>query len=73
VTPLMARPYTDPAHAYNVVMTAEGAHDSSTPDCLLGIALQTATDCPHAPIALQRCESDEHAVQGDELPDTPVQ
>jgi hypothetical protein len=60
---LMALPHTDPAHAYNGVMTADSANDSSTPDRLLGIALQTATDCPDTPIALQRWESDGGAVK----------
>ena len=36
MTLLMAPPYTDPAHAYNVVMTAASANDSSTPDQPLG-------------------------------------
>lgn len=60
---LMAPPYTDPIHAHNVVTTADSANDSSTPDRLLGIAVQTATDCPRAPIALQRWESDGGAVR----------
>jgi hypothetical protein len=59
----MAPPDTDPTHAYNEVMTAASANDSSTPDRRLGVALQTATDCPQAPIALQRWESDGGAVQ----------
>ena len=36
MTPLMAPPYTDPAHAHNAVMTAASANDSSTPDQPLG-------------------------------------
>ena len=61
MTPLMARPYTDPA--YNVVMTTTSANDSSTPDQPLGNEMQGATGPPHAPIALQRWESDGGAVQ----------
>ena len=63
MTPLMAPPYTDPTHAHNVVMTAASANDSSTPDQLLGSGMQGATDPPHAPIALQRWESDGGALQ----------
>jgi hypothetical protein len=59
---LMTPPHTDPAHAYNVVMTTDSANDPSTFDRLMGIALQTATDCPHAPIAPQRWGSDGGAV-----------
>lgn len=55
---LVVPPYTDAIHAYNVVMTAASALDSSTPDQLLGIASQSAADRPHAPIALHRWESD---------------
>ena len=33
---LMATPYADTAHAYNVVLTAASANDSSTPDQPLG-------------------------------------
>ena len=61
-TLLVVPPYTDATHAYNVVMTAASANDSSTPDQLLGIAMQSAKDRPHAPIALQRWESDGGAV-----------
>ena len=60
---LMAPPYTDPTHAHNVVMTAASANDSSTPDQPLGNGMRGATDPPHAPIALQRWESDGGAVQ----------
>ena len=60
---LMATPYTDPAHAYNVVMTAGSANDSSTPDQPPGHGLHGATDASQAPIALQRWESDGGAVQ----------
>jgi hypothetical protein len=52
LTLLVVPPYTDATHAYNVVMTAASALDSSTPDQLLGIAMQGATDPPHAPTAL---------------------
>jgi hypothetical protein len=58
LTLLVVPPYTDATHAYNVVMTAASALDSSTPDQLLGIASQSATDRPHAPITLHRWESD---------------
>ncbi len=57
LTLLVVPPYTDANHAYNVVMTATSANDSSTPDQLLGIAAQSAT-APLAPIALHRWESD---------------
>ena len=60
---LMATPYADTAHAYNVVLTAGGANDSSTPDQPLGNGMPGATDPSHAPIALQRWESDGGAVQ----------
>jgi hypothetical protein len=63
VTLLMAPPYTDPTHAHNVVMTAASANDSSTPDQPLGNGMRGATDPSHAPIALQRWESDGGAVQ----------
>jgi hypothetical protein len=54
--------YTDATHAYNVVMTAASALDSSTPDQLLGNRTQGPTDPPHAAIALHRWESDGGAV-----------
>ena len=61
---LMATPYTDTAHAYNVVLTAGSANDSSTPDQPSGHGLHGAMDAPQAaPIALQRWESDGGAVQ----------
>src|SRR5215208_8028203 len=70
---LMTAPYTGPAQAYNVVMTTDSANDSSTPDRLMGIALQTAADCLRAPIALQRWESDKGAqCYGMNSPGTPV-
>ena len=60
---LMATPYTDPAHAHNVVLTAASANDSSTPDQPPGHGLHGAVDASQAPIALQRWESDGGAVQ----------
>ena len=60
--PLMTPPHTDPAQAYNVVMTTDNANDPSTPDRLMGIALQTAADVLRAPITPQRWESDKGAV-----------
>jgi hypothetical protein len=60
---LMATPYADTAHAYNVVVTAGSANDSSTPDQRPGHGLHGAMDAPQAPIALQRWESDGGAVQ----------
>jgi hypothetical protein len=62
LTLLVVPPYTEATHAYNVVMTAAGALDSSTPEQLLGIGMQSATDRQPAPIALQRWESDGGAV-----------
>lgn len=62
LTLLVVPPYTEATHAYNVVMTAAGALDSSTPDQLLGTGMQSATDRQLAPIALQRWESDGGAV-----------
>jgi hypothetical protein len=59
----MAPPYDEVAHAYNVVMTAASANDSSTPDQLPGHGQLGALDAPQAPIALQRWESDGGAVQ----------
>ena len=60
----MAPPYTDPAHAYNVVVTAASANDSSTPDQPLGNGhAQVQRTRRSAPIALQRWESDGGAVQ----------
>jgi hypothetical protein len=58
LTLLVVPPYTDATHAYNMVMTAASALDSSTPDQLLGKDVQSANDRPYAPIALQRWESD---------------
>ena len=46
---LMATPYTDTAHAYNVVLTAGSANDSSTPDQPPGHGLHGATDAPQPP------------------------
>jgi hypothetical protein len=63
LTLLVVPPYTDATHAYDVVMTAASALDSSTPDQLLGNRTQGPTDPLHAPIALQRWESDGGAVQ----------
>jgi hypothetical protein len=62
LTLLVVPPYTEATHAYNVVMTAASALDSSTPDQLLGVAMRGPTDPTHAPIALQRWESDGGAV-----------
>jgi hypothetical protein len=62
LTLLVVPPYTDATHAYDVVMTAASALDSSTPDQLLGIAMHGATDPTYPPIALQRWESDGGAV-----------
>jgi hypothetical protein len=58
LTLLVVPPYTEATHAYSMVMTAASALDSSTPDQLLGDGMQGATDRLHAPIALQRWESD---------------
>ncbi len=54
---LVIPPYTEPTHAYNVVITAARVNDASTPDQLLGITRRT-DDRLLAPIALQRWESD---------------
>jgi hypothetical protein len=62
LTLLVIPPYTDATHAYNAVITAASALDSSTPDQLLGIGMLRATDRQPAPIALQRWESDGGAV-----------
>jgi uncharacterized protein DUF5994 len=58
LTLLVVPPYTDATHAYNVVMTAASALDSSTPEQLLASASQRATERPHASIALQRWVSE---------------
>ena len=63
MTTLMAPPYTDATHEHNVVMTTASGNDSSTPDQPLGNGMRGATDPSHAPIALQRWESDGGAVQ----------
>ena len=63
LTLLVVPPYTDAVHAYNVVMTAANANDSSTPDQLLGIGMQSAKDRPHVAIALERWESDGGALR----------
>jgi hypothetical protein len=63
LTLLVVPPYTEATHAYNVVMTAASALDSSTPDQLLGNRTQGPTDLLHTPIALQRWESDGGTVQ----------
>jgi hypothetical protein len=62
LTLLVVPPYTDATHAYNVVMTAASALDSSTPDQLLGNRTHGPIDPPNAAIALQRWESDGGAV-----------
>ena len=46
---LMATPYADTAHAYNVVLTAASANDSSTPDQPPGHGLHGAMDAPQRP------------------------
>jgi Family of unknown function (DUF5994) len=58
---LVVPPYTEPTHAYNMVMTAASVNDASTPDQLLGITRRT-DDRLLSPIALQRWESDGGAV-----------
>ena len=63
MTPLMATPYADPAHAHNVVLTAASANDSSTPDQPPGNGCTVQWTRRSAPIALQRWESDGGAVQ----------
>jgi hypothetical protein len=60
---LMATPYADTAHAYNVVVTAGSANDSSTPISDPATGCTGAMDAPQAPIALQRWESDGGAAQ----------
>jgi hypothetical protein len=60
---LVIPPHTDATHAYTAVTTAANADDSSTPNQLLGIGVQSAKDRPHAPIALQRWESDGGTLQ----------
>ena len=62
LTLLVVPPYTEATHAYNVVMTAASALDSSTPGQLLGSAMHGSTDRQLVPIALQRWESDGGAV-----------
>jgi hypothetical protein len=62
---LVVPPYTEPAHAYNVVTTAASVDDASTPDQLLGIT-RRPDDRLLSPIALERWESD-----GGALPPTP--
>ena len=59
---LVVPPYTEPTHAYNVVMTAASVNDASTPDQLLGIGTRRADDRLLSPVALQRWESDGGAV-----------
>lgn len=54
---LVVPPYTEPTHAYNVVMTAASVNDASTPDQLLGIT-HRADDRVLSPIALERWEAD---------------
>jgi hypothetical protein len=63
VTLLMTAPYTGPAYAHNVVMSAGSANDSSTPEQPRGNGMHGAADLPLVPIALQRWESDGGAVQ----------
>jgi hypothetical protein len=64
---LVVPPYTEPTHAYNVVMAAASVNDVSTPDQLLGIT-RRADDRLLSPIALERWEAD-----GGALPDTTSQ
>jgi hypothetical protein len=55
MTPLMAPPHN--------AVTTRAPTDSSTPDQPRGNGMHGATDPPHAPIALQRWDSDGGAVQ----------
>jgi hypothetical protein len=54
---LVVPPYTEPTHAYNMVITAASVDDASTPDQLLGIT-RRADDRVLSPIALERWEAD---------------
>jgi hypothetical protein len=54
---LVVPPYTEPTHAYNVVMAAASVNDASTPDQLLGIT-RRADDRVLSPVALERWEAD---------------
>jgi hypothetical protein len=54
---LVVPPYTEPTHAYNVVMTAASVNDASTPDQLLGIR-RRVDERVLSPIALERWEAD---------------
>ncbi len=58
---LVVPPYTEHAHAYNVVTTAASVNDASTPDQLLGITRRT-DDRLLSPIALERWGTDGGAV-----------
>lgn len=49
LTLLVVPPYTDAAHAYNVVMAAASTLDTSTPDQLLGIGKRGAEGSPPRP------------------------
>ncbi len=58
---LVVPPYTEPTHAYDVVMAAADVDDASTPDQLLGLT-HRVDDRPLSPVALERWESDGGAV-----------
>jgi Family of unknown function (DUF5994) len=60
---LVVPPYTNPSHAYTIVMTAAGADDNSTPDELLGIGPHEAEDRRLALLAHQRWESEGGALR----------
>ncbi|WP_396928468.1 hypothetical protein [Mycolicibacterium sp.] len=54
---LLIPPYTEPTHAYNLMMAATSLDDTSTPDQLLGIASRGGNRL-FCPVALERWESD---------------
>jgi hypothetical protein len=54
---LVVPPYTEPTHAYDVVMKAASVNDASTPDQLLGIT-RRGDDRLLSPVALHRWESE---------------
>ncbi|KAA0107559.1 hypothetical protein CIW47_18235 [Mycolicibacterium sp. P1-5] len=59
LTLLVVPPYTDASLAYNVVMAAANAFDSSTPEqLLLGTGIHPTTDTTNAAVALHRWEAD---------------
>jgi len=60
---LVVPPYTNPSHAYSIVMAAASPDDFSTADELLGVTRQEAEDRNSALMAHQRWETEGGALE----------